>query len=102
MVEEHIRGKDAVASIVEGLRGEKEYALPVLSKGNVSRVEIEELKRAAKIMHRTLGQRHYSHSTFIVAPKGIYYLGHQESQDIDSTPEAHLHTSLATGWRLDA
>ncbi|MDP2668540.1 MAG: D-alanine--D-alanine ligase, partial [bacterium] len=42
--------------------------------GNFSRVATEELQRAAKIMHRALGLRHYSRSDFIVAPKGVYYL----------------------------
>jgi len=42
--------------------------------GNFSRVVSEELQRAAKVMHRALGLRHYSRSDFIVTPKGIYYL----------------------------
>ncbi len=97
LVEEHIRGREATAGVVEGLRGESLYSLPPIEiippeddffsydakysgetreicPGNFSRVASEELQRAAKVMHRTLGLRHYSRSDFIVAPKGIYYL----------------------------
>lgn len=97
IVEEYIRGQEATAGVVEGLRGEKLYALPVIEiippagdffsygakysgetrevcPGNFSRVVREELQIAAKAIHRALGLRHYSRSDFIVAPKGIYYL----------------------------
>ena len=97
LVEEYIRGKEATVGVVEELRGESLYALPPIEiippgddffsydakysgktreicPGNFSRVVSEELRRAAKAMHRALGLRHYSRSDFIVAPKGIYYL----------------------------
>jgi len=98
LVEEYIKGREATAGVVEGLRGESLYALPVVEiipsesagffaadvkytgatqeicPGNFSRVASEDLMRAAKVMHRALGLRHYSRSDFIVAPKGIYYL----------------------------
>ena len=97
LVEEYIRGKEASAGVVEGLRGEKLYTLPTVEivppdgdffsydvkysgatrevcPGHFSRVATEELHRAAKIMHRALGLRHYSRSDFIVAPRGVYYL----------------------------
>lgn len=97
LIEEYIRGKEATAGVVEGLRGEILYALPPVEivppkdnffsydakysgasreicPGNFSRVAAEELQRAAKVMHRALGLRHYSRSDFIVTPKGIYYL----------------------------
>lgn len=97
LIEELIRGREATAGVVEGLRGEKLYQLPAIEivppsddffsfgakysgatreicPGNFSRVETEELKRAAKIAHKALGLRHYSRSDFIVSPKGIYYL----------------------------
>ncbi|MFA6278938.1 MAG: D-alanine--D-alanine ligase [Candidatus Paceibacterota bacterium] len=97
LVEEYIRGKEATAGVVEDLRGEALYTLlPVeivppkgdffsygakysgktheLCPGNFSRVVSEELQRAAKVIHRALGLRHYSRSDFIVAPKGVYYL----------------------------
>ncbi len=97
LVEEYIRGKEATVGVVEGLRGETLYALPSIEiippgddffsydakysgktrevcPGNFSRVVAEELQRAAKVIHRALGLRHYSRSDFIVNPKGIYYL----------------------------
>jgi len=108
LIEEYIRGKEASAGVVEGLRGEVLYTLPPVEiipaspetasrggppeytffsydakysgqsreicPGNFSRVASEELQRAAKIMHRVLGLRHYSRSDFIVTPRGIYYL----------------------------
>ncbi len=97
LIEEYIRGKEATVGVVEGLRGEALYALPsvevippegdILSygakysgkmrqacPGHFSRVAAEELQRAAKVMHRALGLRHYSRSDFIVSPKGVYYL----------------------------
>lgn len=97
LVEEYIRGREATVGVVEGLRGEELYALPAVEivppeddffsykakysgesreivPANFSRVEAEELARAARIAHRALGVRHYSRSDFIVTPKGIYYL----------------------------
>lgn len=97
LVEEYIRGREATAGVVEGLRGEALYTLPTIEivpptgdffsygskysgvtreicPGNFSRVVNEDLQRAAKVIHRALGLRHYSRSDFIVTPKGIYYL----------------------------
>ena len=97
LIEEYIRGKEAAVGVVEELRGEKFYTLPPVEiippegdffsynakysgethevcPGRFSRVNAEELQRAAKVMHRELGLRHYSRSDFIVTPKGIYYL----------------------------
>lgn len=97
LVEEYIRGMEATAGVVDGLRDEALYSLPPVEvippesgflsheakrlgtaraacPGNFSRVASEELQRAARAMHRALGLRHYSRSDFIVAPKGVYYL----------------------------
>lgn len=97
LIEERIQGTEATVGVVEGLRGEELYALPPVEiippegdffsydakysggsreicPGNFTRVQSEELMRAAKMMHRELGLRHYSRSDFIVSPKGIYYL----------------------------
>lgn len=116
LVEELIRGKEATAGVVENLRGEALYALPPIEiippeddffsydakysgatreicPGNFSRVVSEELRRAARVMHRALGLRHYSRSDFIVAPKGIYYL---ETNTLPGlTAESLLPKSLA-------
>ncbi|MDO8623810.1 MAG: D-alanine--D-alanine ligase [bacterium] len=116
LVEELIRGREATAGVVEGLRGEDLYALPPIEiippegdffsynskysgetreicPGNFSRVVLEDLATAAKTMHKALGLRHYSRSDFIVAPKGIYYL---ETNTLPGmTEESLLPKSLA-------
>lgn len=116
MVEEYIKGKEATVGVVEGLRGEALYALPTVEivppkgdffsydsknsgtareicPGNFSRVETEELRHIAKVIHRALGLRHYSRSDFIVTPKGIYYL---ETNSLPGlTTESLLPKSLA-------
>lgn len=97
IVEEYIRGQEAAVGVVEGLRGEELYALPSIEiippegdffsyeakysgasrevcPGNFSRATTEELQRLARVIHRSLGLRHYSRSDFIVSPTGIYYL----------------------------
>ena len=116
LVEEYIRGKEAAVGIVEEMRGEKFYMLPTVEiipadneffsydakysgktrevcPGNFSRVVTEELQRAAKVMHRALGLRHYSRSDFIVSPRGVYYL---ETNTLPGlTAESLLPKSLA-------
>ena len=116
LVEEYIRGREARVGVIEGLRGEAVYVLPSIEiippagdifsyhakysgkarqvcPGNFSRVATEELQRAAKVMHRVLGLRHYSRSDFIVAPRGIYYL---ETNTLPGlTAESSLPKSLA-------
>ena len=116
LVEEYVRGKEASVGVVEGLRDEPLYALPIVEiipprddfysyeskysgatrhvcPGNFSRVAAEELQRAAKVMHRALGLRHYSRSDFIVPPKGTYYL---ETNTLPGlTAESNLPIALA-------
>lgn len=103
LIEESVRGKPMRVGVVEGLRGEELYALPVVETiartgriacpGNVSRVVREELRRAARLMHRALGLRHYSFSSFAVVPKGLYYLGTEALPSL--SPDADLPTALA-------
>lgn len=117
LVEEYIRGQEATAGVVEGLRGEALYLLPVIEiippagdffsygskysgetrevcPGNFSRVAREELQRAAKAIHRALHLRHYSRSDFIVTPKNVYYL---ETNTLPGlTTESLLPKSLAS------
>lgn len=116
LIEEYIRGREATAGVVENLRGEALYALPVIEilppendffsftakysggtreicPGTFSRVATEDLQRAAKIMHKELGLRHYSRSDFMVTPKGVYYL---ETNTLPGlTSESLLPKSLA-------
>lgn len=110
-IEEYIKGREATIGVVEGLRGQDLYTLPALEvvppegeffshairysgaareicPANFSRVEAEELQRLAKIMHRSLGLRHYSSSDFLVTPKGIYYL------ETDTLPDFTKHSPM--------
>lgn len=97
LVEELIRGTEATAGVVAGLRNEALYALPPIEilppesdffsydakysgatreivPGRFQKPVQEELMRIARAMHDGLELRHYSRSDFIVSPKGIYYL----------------------------
>ena len=117
LVEEYIRGVEATAGVVEGLRGEGLYHLPpieirppagaeffdrqVKNSGETEEIcparfprnIMEELSLHAATMHGALGLRHYSRSDFIVSPKGIYYL---ETNTLPGlTPQSLLPKSLA-------
>ncbi|MDB5190363.1 MAG: D-alanine--D-alanine ligase [Parcubacteria group bacterium] len=98
LVEEVIRGTEATAGVVEGLRNESLYALPPIEiippdhapfftydvkysgetreivPGRFPKHIMDELIQSARTMHDVLGLRHYSRSDFIVSPRGIYYL----------------------------
>ncbi|HVW71607.1 MAG TPA: D-alanine--D-alanine ligase [Candidatus Paceibacterota bacterium] len=115
LVEELIKGTEATVGVVENLRSERLYALPVIEivppprdffsydakysgesqeivPGRFPRSVAEELSRAAKLMHDALGVRHYSRSDFIVSPKGVYYL---ETNTLPGmTPESLMPKSL--------
>ena len=116
LVEELIRGTEATAGVVEGLRGEDLYALPPIEivpperdffsydakysgsskeivPGRFSRSVSEELMRMARVMHQGLNLRHYSRSDFMVTPKGIYFI---ETNTLPGmTSESLLPKSLA-------
>ena len=97
LIEERIRGTEATAGVVEGLRGERLYALPPIEiippekdffsydakysggtqeicPGRFPKETKEELMRLARLMHDALGLRHYSRSDFMISKHGIYYL----------------------------
>jgi len=116
LIEELIKGTEATAGVVEGLRGESLYALPTIEivppgkdffsydakysgatqeicPGRFQREVSEELQRQAQAMHEALGLRHYSRSDFMISPKGIYYL---ETNTLPGlTEESLLPRSLA-------
>lgn len=118
LVEEYIQGKEATVGVIEGLRGETLYTFPPIEilptsnayfshkkrdagdapqkkyPGSFSRVDSEELQRLAKVMHRTLGLRHYSQSDFIVTPRGVYYLETDALPPL--TADSVMQKSLAT------
>jgi D-alanine-D-alanine ligase len=98
LVEEFIRGTEATVGVVEHLRGEALYTLPVVeiippegsaffdrdAKYSGKSLEIvparfkkqisQELAAQARAIHEALSLKHYSRSDFIVSPRGIYYL----------------------------
>lgn len=98
LIEEYIRGKEATAGVVDGLRGHNHYPLlpteivkpsgasvwdyenkysdqhKILCPGRFTKEERHELERLAGEVHRLLGLRHYSRSDFIISPRGIYIL----------------------------
>jgi D-alanine-D-alanine ligase len=119
MVEEYIKGKEATAGIVEGLRGQRYYAtLPVeivpppnaqffdrevkydgstLERvpGNFTKEETAELQRLARLAHEVLDQRSYSRSDFIVTPKGeVYFLELNSGAGVGLTKESLLPKAL--------
>ncbi len=97
-VEEFVRGREVSVSVVDGLRGERLYAAPVIEittpeKEDHFSYEIKrdnlaqktcpahlpsevsgELTQYAREMHKALNLRHYSRSDFIVSQNGIYYI----------------------------
>lgn len=117
LIEEVIRGTEATAGVVEGLRGEVLYSLPPVEiippekdffsydakysgnsreicPGRFTRSISDELTKHARTMHEALGLRHYSRSDFIVSSRGIYYL---ETNTLPGlTKESLLPKSLAS------
>lgn len=118
MVEEYIKGKEATAGVVEGLRGEKLYAmLPIeivpppkatffdrevkyngetLERvpGHFTKEEAAELQRLAKVAHDALGQGGYSRSDFIVSPRGVYFLELNSAAGVGLTKESLVPKAL--------
>ena len=112
LVEEYIKGKEATVGVIENFRGERSYALfpieivpPVKSAfydydakyagetqlvtpGNFSENEKQELQRIARMAHDTLGLSHYSRSDFIVSKRGIYFL------EVNTLPGLTEHSNM--------
>ncbi|MBU6323804.1 MAG: D-alanine--D-alanine ligase [Patescibacteria group bacterium] len=98
LVEERIVGMEVTAGIVERLRGEALYALPIVEilpprdagffsaavkytgetreicPARIPQRTARALMANARAIHAALGIRHYSRSDFIVTPQGAYYL----------------------------
>lgn len=116
LVEEVIRGTEATAGVIEGLRGEVLYGLPPVEiippekdffsydakytgttreicPARFPKATSDQLIQHSRTMHQALGLRHYSRSDFIVSPRGIYYL---ETNTLPGlTSESLLPKSLA-------
>lgn len=84
LIEEFIRGKEAVTSVIENMRDKKLYSsLPLqitadrreIYPGDFTLLERSELERVAAAVHKALNMRHYSSTTMVVTPKrGVYVL----------------------------
>jgi D-alanine-D-alanine ligase len=99
MVEEYIEGREATCGVIDGFRGEGRYALlPVeivpdtkapffdydakygggsreICPADFDQATSKAIQDATRLIHETLGLRHYSRSDFIVHPKrGVYFL----------------------------
>ena len=119
LVEEYIKGKEATAGVVAGLRGQKRYPLlpieiipPKEAKffdynvkyngktiervpGNFTRSESDELQRVAALAHEVLDLGDYSRSDFVVSPRGVYFLEVNSAAGVGLTSESLLPKSLA-------
>ena len=104
LVEEKIRGTEATIGLVEDFRGEILYALPTIEiayphqeiiPGRFSREVQDELIKTARLMHSVLGQKHYSHSDFIVSKSGVYFLELNSAVGVPLTKESIIQKSLA-------
>jgi D-alanine-D-alanine ligase len=118
LVEEYIKGKEATVGVVDGFRGEKQYALlPVeiipaqghsifsydakyggqsteRCPGNFTKKETQLLTEAAKRIHEVLGASHYSRSDFIVSKRGIYFLELNSAAAVGMTKESLFPKAL--------
>jgi len=98
LVEERVAGREFTCGVVENMRGQQHYGLPVVeiippekndffdyeAKYNGESQEIcpadldiytkQEIEKMAIAAHESLGCRHYSRSDFILTPKGKIYL----------------------------
>jgi D-alanine-D-alanine ligase len=107
VIEEYMKGKVAVCSVIEDARGEELHALlPAEMKGerynSPGSFSIEE-KRAiedlARSAHKALGLKRFSTSQFLITPKGKIHI--LETTTFPEMREnSSLRTSLrATGWK---
>lgn len=118
LIEERITGTEATVGVVEGLRGEELYALPPVEimpatghelftydakysgesseivPGRFEKQIMDDLMNTARLMHNSLGQRHYSRSDFIVSPKGIYFLELNTAAAVGMTKESLFPKAL--------
>ncbi len=117
LVEEFINGKEATCGVIEGWRGRDFYSLvPVEIErseklfhdydskyvkpssglgsryrvpGNFTSEEKRQIEKAAALVHKTLGLRHYSRSDFILHPRrGLFFL------EVNTLPELTHRSSF--------
>lgn len=99
LIEEYIKGREATCGVADNFRNEKTYTFPPaeirpkkgdffnfeskysddgaeeICPGNFSEKEKQEIQRLAKLVHESLGLRHYSRTDFMIHPRrGIFVL----------------------------
>lgn len=106
VVEEFIRGEEAVVAVIEGFRGEELYALPparvrlpaqarILGRderaglahevpGAFSHAENQDLAAIARAAHRALGLTHFSRADIMLTAHGVPFL-----LEVNATPKLH-------------
>src|SRR3989338_1236657 len=95
LVEEFVQGREATCGVVEGLRGEKTYAL--IPYGNTTQEENAKIIEISKRAHEALGLRHYSSSDFIITPRGKIYILETDSQPVLHEDSRLYDSLLSTG-----
>jgi D-alanine-D-alanine ligase len=112
LIEQYIPGTEATVGVIDHFRGHDVHALlpieiiPPLTQpffsydakysgnsqeicpGNFPREIKEALEKTARLVHQSLGLRHYSRSDFIVSPRGIYFL------EVNTLPGLTEHSLL--------
>jgi D-alanine-D-alanine ligase-like ATP-grasp enzyme len=95
LIERFIGGKEVVAGVIEGYRGEERYGLIPIGIGlgtgqvrgfkghGVTPEMSKRISRTAERVHHMLGARHYSAIDCIVTPTDIYVL------EINTQPKLH-------------
>lgn len=119
LVEEYLKGKEATAGVIEGLRGQRLYTTLVteiippasseyfdrevkyngqtveITPGNFTNDEVERIQQVARLAHQELGLRQYSRSDFIIMPNGLFYLETNSAAGVGLTKESLFPKALA-------
>lgn len=106
VVEEYMKGKEALAGVLENARGERLYALlpaefrsnAVVVPGNFSPLEKHRIEALAKRAHQALGLKHYSATRFLVTPRGAVYIIETHALPDISHGSPFGKSLEATGW----
>jgi len=101
LVEEFVKGDKISCAVIEGVKGERTYALPPSSESKLKLTveENKEIEGMAKRAHEALGLSHYSSSDFIITPRKKIYILETNSLPAlhqDSLTRQSLH---AIDWR---
>jgi len=100
LIEEYVKGKEAVCGVIENFREQKLYALlPQPSSFSVE--EHKQMEGMAKKAHEILGLRHYSLSKFVITPKGKIYILETSAQPKLSKDSTFIKSLSAIGVKAE-